>query len=469
MQNRNLVAKGLFHALGTLKNTAAYYRGVADGFWLGLKSDWQGLQDPGTAVGSAISFVFVEDDEGRMARAVAIYNQVKEIKDAFAGVKAREVPAIIGKMASTMMRDLYTDSEAALGWEPITTGIDPMVINYMAGVATGFVGEQIVVGLIPIGGQVARITATLVPVIRGVVTAVKTSTRYVMPALEAGSKATMKTFRHIERALGRTREEVLAVLHGARKSKATQLPSGRVPTKVLDDWFSSKPQLWEDILGDWAEWMPNPVSDVHVEHLIQNFARVLDTIPNGSLNDDALRGWARFYGALNANVSQSAAYTQHLIEVMGGRSSFDRLGFESVMKQIRGTHPSYNVALVSGRVDSFRSTSGVIYGADDVYGNRITHLLRHSRTADPSKSLFRFTHDQLLGLIDQAYNMRSSAVRRFNQGGNRVRYEILMDPDPNGPGIGTAGQRYLALVIEDGGKFITAFPLAQHTSTPSNF
>jgi hypothetical protein len=293
LQNRGRLAKALYSVIGSLKVTAAYYRGTVDGFWLGLKSDWQGLQDTGTAAGSAIAFFFVEDDAGRMSRAVAIYDQVKEVQKAFDGIKLRELPGIMGQMASAITRDLYTDAEAALGWEPLATGLDPQVINYMAGVTTGFVGEQIMLALIP-GGAAAKIA----PVLRNVVLAVKAGTRYSLEALGTLAKTTAKLARGVQR-VARSQDEAKAALHATQKVKQIEFPGGLKAPQVIDNWFKLKPQLYDEVLNIWADSLPATLTNQRLTHMMNDLASVMHRFGNATdLPDDAVKGFAHLQARL---------------------------------------------------------------------------------------------------------------------------------------------------------------------------
>lgn len=462
LQNRTLLAKSLLGMIGSLKTTAAYYRGTADGFWLGLKGDWEGLQDAGTAAGSAIAFLFVENDAGRMARAVAVYEQFREIKKAFNGIGIRQIPGIIGDMASTITRDLYTDAEAALGWEPVTPGLDIQVISYMSGITTGYVGEQLVVGVAS-GAAAVRITTKIAPMIRGVITAVKNGTTYTLESLDDVARYSARMSRDLQR-IPKSEAGCIHVGNIMQVLKRTELPSHKKVPEVFTRWFKDKPALSEDVLKILQTYLPDADIAVKGGPALYNYTRVLDLVPNLSdLSDDALKGWARFCGSIGTGPN-STAYTEHLVRVFGGPSSLDKPEFNEVMRQLSGRHPSYNLQLSPNSTNTWKTTSNLLFGQDDVYGNRIIHLMNHSITGDPAKSLFTTPKSQLINFIDTVFDQRDSAIRRFDQGNGRVRYEVDM-----GISVGTNGERYVALVIQDGNKFITSFPMQTHTQAPSNF
>jgi Bacterial TSP3 repeat len=297
IQNRNLLAKSLFSVIGSLKNTAAFYRGVPDGFWLGLKGDWQSIQDTGEAIGSAIAFVMVEDNVGRMARAVAFYDQIREIKKAFDGVSVRDIPGIMGNMASTITRDLYTEAEASLGWEPITDGLDAQVINYMAGITVGYVGEQVVIGLTT-GAAAAKITTKIAPMVRGLVAAVISKTTYPLEALDDVAKPASWLSRGVQKT-ARTQDETKAMVQAVQKVKRFEFPDGFTVPRVINDWFKLKPQLYDELLTIWVNKFPADVSGQRVANMMNDLASVLHRFGNNpALSDDAVKGFAHLQAKL---------------------------------------------------------------------------------------------------------------------------------------------------------------------------
>ena len=281
------------------------------------KRDWTAVQDLGGAAGSAISFLFVEDDAGRMARAVAVYDQFKEIKAALAGVRVSEIPAMAKQLASTLTRDLYTDAEASLGWAPITAGLDFQVVNYMAGITTGYVGEQVAVG-VATGAAAVKITAKIGPVFKGLVAAVKSGSRYTLEMLDDAAKASAKLEHGIVR-LGRSREEVRAATHAAQKAKLLELPGGIKVPQVIDNWFKLKPQLYDDLLKIWADKLPANVSDQRLTHMINDLAQVLHRYGNATdFPDDAVKGFAHLQAKLFKTGEDSLSRWKDCEKLFGG-------------------------------------------------------------------------------------------------------------------------------------------------------
>jgi hypothetical protein len=317
IQNRSLLAKSLFSVIGTLKNTAAFYRGVPDGFWIGLKGDWQSIQETGEAIGSAIAFVIVEDDTGRMARAVAFYDQIKEIKKAFDGVSARDIPGIMKNMASTITRDLYTEAEASLAWEPITDGLDLQVINYMGGITVGYVGEQVVIGLTT-GAAAAKITTKIAPMVRGVVTAVKNGTPYALDALDDVAKPASWLSRGVQKT-ARTQNETKAMVQAVQKVKRFEFPDGFTVPRVINDWFKLKPQLYDELLTIWVNKFPADVSGQRVAHMMNDLATVLYGYGNAAdFPDDAVKGFAHLQAKLFKTGDDSISRWKDCEKLFGG-------------------------------------------------------------------------------------------------------------------------------------------------------
>lgn len=453
LQNRGLLAKALLPVIGNLKITAAYYRGAADGFWMGIKSDWQGLQDVGGAVGSVLAFYFVEDNAGRIARVKALADQLREIKQAFDGVALRDLPGIMKQMATTITRDLYTDAEAALGWEPIIPGLDPQVVAYMAGVTTGFVGEQVLVALIP-GGAATKIG----PVLRQVVLAVKSGTRFILPALEASSKAGTWVYRSIQKILGST-DEARDAWHGVKKAKEAPLPTGRVnPVVTMSNRLRTRPELFDEILDIWNEWLPRPVNAEQVTALTNNYARLVELAPGPTdLSDDALKGWARFYGSIGINTpSNSTRYTEDLVKVFGGAGSFDKAGFNAVMKQLSDVgHNGFKLTLEAGSATRWRLTGTDIFFdrlSPNSQGHSLTHVFTHTvaNFKQGAHSVFTTPREHLLELIKNCW-----ANKTISHPSDLFRWEV-----ETGGIIGSMGETKIRIIVNPTTKqIISAYPI----------
>ena len=415
-----------------------------------LKEDCAAVQDVGGAVGSAISFLFVEDDAGRMARAVAVYDQIKEVKKAFDGIKLRELPAIMGQMASTITRDLYTDAEATLGWEPLTPSIDLQVVSYMSGVTTGFVGEQIMVALIP-GGAVAKIA----PVLRGVVLAVKNGTRYSLEAVEASSKAGSWVYRSIQK-VAISAEEARDALHGVQKAKNATLPAGRInPVLAMSARLRTRPELFDEVLAIWEQWLPRPVTAQQVEALTRNYARLIELAPGPTdLSDASIKSWARFYGAIGTGPN-STKYTESVVKVFGGQSNFDKPGFDIVMKQLSDIgHDGFKLEAITSK--RWRSPySGLVFTDSGAEGHRISHVFTHTivNYKPGSHSVFNCSRGKLLPLLDEAWINRPSTPSISIDGKDKFKI-------PMGRIIGTDSEDHIYIIVnQTTSEIVTAYPV----------
>jgi len=100
------------------------------------------------------------------------------------------------------------------------------------------------------------------------------------------------------------------------------------------------------------------------------------------------------------------------------------------------------------------SPSGLQYGADPKFGNRVDHVLDHT-APNPSKpvhSVFNAQGDDALRIVDDAWVNRTGPGT-LQSNGNRTWTVDLGRP------IGTNGQTSVQIVVRDGTKeIITAFP-----------
>lgn len=326
IQNRTLLAKALLPVIGAIKTRAAFYRGAADGFWFGLKSDRKSVNDAGTAIGSAIAFVYLEDEGAKLARAIILYHQLKELKKVFTAQRALVLAVNVasGQMAITITRDLYSDAEAALGWDPVTPVVDVQVLSYMHGIATGFVTEQLVVGT-----ATGAILTRIGPVIRGVVTAFENGTRYSLEVLSDASKASAKLLVALGR-VAKTEEEVKAVAHAVQKARFIELPGGLKVPQVIDNWFKTKPQLYEDVLRIWSDKLPPNVSDQRLTHMANDLATVLHHYGDAAaLPDDAVKGYAHLQAKLFKAGDDTISRARDVEKLFG---DLDTLGKRDALK-----------------------------------------------------------------------------------------------------------------------------------------
>ncbi|WP_052265455.1 hypothetical protein [Ruegeria sp. ANG-R] len=100
------------------------------------------------------------------------------------------------------------------------------------------------------------------------------------------------------------------------------------------------------------------------------------------------------------------------------------------------------------------SPSGLQYGADPKFGNRVDHVLDHT-APNPSKpvhSVFNAQGDDALRIVDDAWVNRTGPGT-LQSNGNRTWTVDLGRP------IGTNGQTSIQIVVRDGtNEIITAFP-----------
>lgn len=191
--------------------------------------------------------------------------------------------------------------------------------------------------------------------------------------------------------------------------------------------------------------------------MTRNYARVLDLVPNGSLSDDALRGWARFYGSIASNVDQSAKYTTDLVKVFGGVNNFDRAGLEAVMKQLSEVgHNGFKLTLESGSTTKWRSPAGLIYKNASDEGHRLTHVLSHTVPGynnKPIHTVFSGGRGNVLPLVDEAW-LRKGSPDVVD--GGRDKYKIAMDRQVGGD----PEERYIYIIVDRANsEIVSAFPV----------
>ncbi len=97
---------------------------------------------------------------------------------------------------------------------------------------------------------------------------------------------------------------------------------------------------------------------------------------------------------------------------------------------------------------------GLVYGQGSAHGNRVKHVLDHTK-ANPSKpvhSVFNVDKTQAIGLVDEAWT-KKVGPGTLQPNGSRV-WNVDM-----GKTVGTSGQTSIKIVVRDGtNTVITAFP-----------
>jgi len=104
----------------------------------------------------------------------------------------------------------------------------------------------------------------------------------------------------------------------------------------------------------------------------------------------------------------------------------------------------------------WKSSSGLIYDQGSKEGNRVLHVLQHTKP-DITKSkhtVFNVGKDKLLSLIDEAWDMRGKVNSVVQKNGNEV-FDIPMSRE-----IGTNGETKIRIVVEKGtSNIVTSYPI----------
>ena len=115
------------------------------------------------------------------------------------------------------------------------------------------------------------------------------------------------------------------------------------------------------------------------------------------------------------------------------------------------------------------SPAGLIYARGPQGEHRVDHVMRHAED-DPNRpqhGVFNGSRDDILQLLDEAYQLIQQNSKRVNKQaeGDRIEYTIRFDR-PIGYEGGRSGKRNnnpqvnrLRLVLEDGKSVITAYPV----------
>jgi RHS repeat-associated protein len=170
--------------------------------------------------------------------------------------------------------------------------------------------------------------------------------------------------------------------------------------------------------------------------------------------------------ASDANASigaRAAASGWLLLDVLGGalvgRAARLVRGIEDVVNIADdAANAIYRMAnsrfgiLRSTGTNTWRSSGGLVYGPDKVFGNRVQHVLAHTvpDATKPMHSVFNVGRNRLLGLIDEAWSMRGAPVA-----GDPGAFVV-----PMGRVIGTAGETAIRIVVRPGtNQILTAYPV----------
>jgi predicted phosphoribosyltransferase len=101
---------------------------------------------------------------------------------------------------------------------------------------------------------------------------------------------------------------------------------------------------------------------------------------------------------------------------------------------------------------TWRSTSGLIYGPDKLFGNRVQHVLAHAipDATKPLHSVFSVGRKEILSLVDEAWGMRGAALAK-----DAGSFIVSM-----GRVVGTQGETAVKIIVRPGtSEVITAFPV----------
>ncbi|MGX8794903.1 hypothetical protein ACR6HW_02240 [Fusibacter sp. JL298sf-3] len=182
-----------------------------------------------------------------------------------------------------------------------------------------------------------------------------------------------------------------------------------------------------------------------------------------------LKGAAALFNSVSQTVNDIGAklnsYAQSVIEtvqlklsavLVAGKGTSNLVSKVDEFVQLGQLTVKKNAA---GEVTGWISTNGLEYGMGSTQGNRVLHVLEHL-TPNPKKPLhtvFNMGKDKVLGVIDEAWALRSKATKSVLQSNGNRLLEI-----PMGKVIGTNGEDVMAIVIEEGtSKIISAFPKAK--------
>ncbi|MGV9214922.1 polymorphic toxin-type HINT domain-containing protein [Micromonospora sp. RB23] len=143
----------------------------------------------------------------------------------------------------------------------------------------------------------------------------------------------------------------------------------------------------------------------------------------------------------------------HNLTVAGSHTYYVLAGTTSVL--VHNTNCFDPDDLVYLGNDWYRTPAGLNYGPGSRENHRVLHVLTHMQP-NPSKPLhtvFSVTEEEVFPLIDEAWRKKDGSM--LNEAvGDKAWWGIPMDRP-----IGTNGERYLCLVIENTDVVITAYPI----------
>jgi len=120
------------------------------------------------------------------------------------------------------------------------------------------------------------------------------------------------------------------------------------------------------------------------------------------------------------------------------------------------------------RNNVFESTAGLLYVPGSADNHRLRHVMQHSKddTTKPIHGVFQGNRDQILALIDEAYQKAKKGGRdvQSKKQNDRLVYTVNLGRKIGYVG-GSEGKRanhpscrYVLIVLEDGNVVITAYP-----------
>ena len=142
-------------------------------------------------------------------------------------------------------------------------------------------------------------------------------------------------------------------------------------------------------------------------------------------------------------------------DVVDERSKANQQEYDEIEAEERAKDPNfgrYPSLEYDPATKSWKSKEGLVYGQGSKHGNRVEHVLAHTKP-DPKKpihSVFNVDKDKVLDLVDQAWSKRKNKVP-----GEPGAFIISMKKV-----IGANGERRIKIVVEPGtDKVITAYPV----------
>lgn len=219
-----------------------------------------------------------------------------------------------------------------------------------------------------------------------------------------------------------------------------------------------------DAIHEYVNKTYNTIRSMSWQDVIENGSEVGTTMILDTLALHALSGFTRanskaFIQELNHSVESGRLFTeQHAVEVAGfGKMVVEE---EIIIKETRLAVQLGNNTIKKMRNLGFkqlednvwRSPAGLIYKADKKFGNRINHVLAHTKTNLLKKkhSVFNFSDEKVLQLIDEAWIMKGNSLES-----DTAVYLINMKKI-----VGINGESVVKIVVIPGtSEVITAYPV----------